>query len=110
METNLPTFGRLGGYARAWLSNRLYWPGASTRVQQRSLLRLILAASEDGIPLSQLIEAWSEDESGAQSGRLLRLASLLKEGMPLPEAIEAVRGVLSDEDVLAVRFGAQSGS
>jgi len=35
---------------------------------------------------------------------------MLKTGTPLPDAVEAVPGVLSDEDVLAIRFGAQSGT
>jgi type II secretory pathway component PulF len=44
-----------------------------------------------------------------QSRRLHRLAKLLQNGVPLPDALEHVHGVLADEEILAVRFGAQSG-
>jgi type II secretory pathway component PulF len=38
------------------------------------------------------------------------LARLLKNGTPFPDAAEAVPGVFRDEDALAIRFGAQSGT
>ena len=38
------------------------------------------------------------------------LAGLLKKGTPLPDAVEAVPGILREDDVLAIRFGAQSGA
>jgi len=67
-------------------------------------------ATEEHLPLSQVLEAWAADERGRQRVRVRRLAALLKEGMPLPEAVEEVREALRDEDVLAIRFGAQSGT
>jgi type II secretory pathway component PulF len=74
------------------------------------LLRLLVAAVDENLPLPPLIEAWAADEYGIQHQRLLRLATLLRKGAPLPEAVEQVPGVLSEEDVLAIRFGAQSGT
>jgi type II secretory pathway component PulF len=50
------------------------------------------------------------DESGVQRTRLHRLAGLLQQGVTLPDAVEEVHGVLSEEDALAVRFGIQSGA
>jgi type II secretory pathway component PulF len=73
-------------------------------------LRLIAVATEERLPLSPLLEAWAADERGVQRGRVARLARLLRSGRPLPEAVEEVPGALRDEDVLAIRFGAQSGT
>jgi type II secretory pathway component PulF len=78
--------------------------------QRQSLLRLILVSIDENLPLGPLIVAWAADESGIQQHRLDRLAELLRAGTPLPEAVEEVPGVLSDEDMLAIRFGAQSGT
>lgn len=106
MELSFPTFRRLVG----WLSQGFYWPKAASRVEQRSLLRLLLVAQEENLPLIPLIETWAQDGAGAQRGRLQRLAGLLQKGVPLPAALEEVRDVVSEEDVLAIRFGLQSGS
>ena len=89
---------------------RLVWPWRTTAAQSRSLLRLIAVATEERLPLSPLLEAWAADERGVQRGRVARLARLLKAGRPLPEAVEEVPGALRDEDVLAIRFGVQSGT
>jgi type II secretory pathway component PulF len=105
MASKFPTFGR-------FFSKRFY-PFVRRRTtwgQRRSLLRLILTANEENLPLSQLVEAWAIDEMGWQKYRLARLAALLRGGMSLPDAVEEVRGVLHDEDILAIRFGFQSGT
>lgn len=75
-----------------------------------ALLRLIAVAAEERLPLGPLLEAWAADERGVQERRLRRLIRLLNKGAPLPDAVEQVRGVLRDEDVLAIRFGVQSGA
>lgn len=106
MELEFPTFRRFFG----WLLQGFYWPKAASRVEQRSLLRLILVAQEENLPLIPLIETWAQDVSGAQGVRLKQLAGLLQKGVPLPAALEEVRDVVSEEDVLAIRFGMQSGS
>lgn len=113
MDTFFPTFRRWGSNFPAGAVIRVFRRRGPVRAQQRSLLRLILAAHEEKLTLGQLgelVAAWSEDESGRQSFRLLRLAELLQAGTPLPNAIEQVRDILSDEDVLAIRFGFQSGT
>jgi type II secretory pathway component PulF len=100
-RTTFPTF-------RRWL--RSAWPWRTTSAQRQSLLRLIAVAVEENLALRPLLEAWAEDERGIQRRRLRTLAQMLKTGTPLPDAVEAIPGVLSDEDVLAIRFGAQSGT
>jgi type II secretory pathway component PulF len=86
------------------------WPWRTTSSQRRGLLRLIAVATEERLPLVPLLEAWAADERGVQQLRVARLAWLLKGGRPLPEAVEEAPGALRDEDVLAIRFGAQSGT
>jgi type II secretory pathway component PulF len=107
MDSRFPTFRRLTGIRAPFLS---LWPWRTTRAQRRALLRLIVVATERNIPLAPLVEAWGADESGRQKHRLYRLASLLQSGRPLPDALEEVKDVLADEEVMAVRFGAQSGT
>ena len=107
MDTMFPTFRRLLNFRPPIAVG---WPWRTTSAQRRSLLRLIATAAEEDIPLSRLIEVWASDESGRQRNRLHHLAALLRDGTPLPDAIEQVRGVLNDEDVLAIRFGMQSGT
>lgn len=84
------------------------WPSTST--QHRALVRLLAVATEENLPASPLIVALAEDESGGQHRRLMRLAKLLYDGVPLADAVEQVAGVLGEEDVLAIRFGSQSGT
>lgn len=86
------------------------WGRRTSLAQRLSLLRLIAVGSELHLPLSPLLDAWADDERGIQADRVRRLAGLIAEGMPLPDAVEEVRGALRDEDVLAIRFGAQSGT
>jgi type II secretory pathway component PulF len=73
-------------------------------------LRLIVVAVEENIPLAPLLGAWALDERGIQRRRVRSITHILASGTPLPEALEAVPGALRDEDVLAIRFGAQSGT
>lgn len=93
---------------RAWL--RRLWPWRTTATQQLTLLRLIALAAEEQLPLAPLLAAWSQDERGVQRRRVRRISQLLDAGAPLPAAVEEVSGALRDADILAIRFGAQSGT
>lgn len=108
MELQFPTFQRIwnGDIALPFTTLR---PRYTTAAQRHALLRLIATATEERLPLIPLIEAWTEDERGVQKQRLKRLLNVLKQGVSLPDAVEQVPGVLSDEDVLTIRFGAESG-
>lgn len=107
MDRSFPTFRRL--FADDW---RLlgWWPWYTTAAQQRSLLRVIAVGVEENLSLIPLLESWADDEHGIQRVRLRRLIRLLQQGRTLPDAIEAVPSILREEDVLAVRFDAQSGT
>jgi len=109
MDSRFPTFRRLLGLQiplPAWS----LWPTYTTSVQRRSLLRLIAAATEENMPLSPLLEQWAQDEGGVQRRRLLKLTKLLNSGRSLADALEEVPGILQDEERLAIRFDAQSGT
>ncbi len=71
---------------------------------------MIAFGTEQQLPLAPLLMAWSQDERGVQRRRVRRLAQLLDSGVPLPAAVEEVSSALRDADVLAIRFGAQSGT
>ncbi len=107
MDLSFPTFRRL---TQGRLSLPFGWPWYTTAVQQRGLLRLIATGIEERLPLLPLLEAWTEDERGIQQRRLRKLLHLLSEGVPLADAVEQIPGILRDEDMLAVRFDAQSGT
>jgi type IV pilus assembly protein PilC len=106
-DFSFPTLRRLFDI-RPW--HAVLRPWRTTWAQRRSLMRWIVTATEEDIPLSQLVEVWADDESGRQSDRLRHLAALLRSGTPLPDAIEEVPSLLGEEDVLAIRFGMQSGT
>src|SRR3954452_6538991 len=107
MDTWFPTFRRI-------LGQRIHipfaWPWYSTRNQRRGLLRMIGVAIEERIPPAPLLSAWLKDERGAQQHRVTRLVGLLNQGVPIADAVEQVPGILTDEDILAIRFDAQSGT
>jgi type II secretory pathway component PulF len=86
------------------------WPPFTTRSQSRTLARLLAVAIEENLPLVPLLEPFAHDERGRQKRRLRRLIELLRSGRNLPDAVEDVRGILRDEQVLALRFDAQSGT
>jgi type IV pilus assembly protein PilC len=71
---------------------------------------LIAVGLEENLPLNELIRAWAADERGIQKRRLKQLSKLLDKGVPLANAVESVSGLLREEDVLAIRFDAQSGT
>ena len=107
MTSWFPTFSRVGtssGNFRSW------WPWYTTAAQRQSLLRLLVVAIEENLPLAPLVERWADDERGMQRRRLRKLARLLRQGRSLADAVEAVPRVLREEDLLALRFDAQTGT
>ena len=100
--TWFPTFRRL--------MSRRHYPRFTTHAQSQSLLRIIALAIQQRIPLAPLLQAFAEDQVGVQRLRVQRLAGLLEEGSSLPASLEQVAHVLPEADVLAIRFGTQSGT
>jgi type IV pilus assembly protein PilC len=73
-------------------------------------MRLIAVGIEEKLPLAPLLEAWSADQRGVQRYRVLRVVNLLSRGASLADALEQVPGVLHEDEILAIRFDAQSGT
>ncbi len=107
MDSQFPTFRRLAGTR---VSLPFIWRWYTTAAQRRGLLRLIAVGIEEKLPLVPLLESWTADQGGIQHYRLHRLLRLLKDGTPLADAVEQIPGILRDEDILAIRFDAQSGT
>jgi type II secretory pathway component PulF len=74
------------------------------------LLRIIASAIDRRLPMAPLLRAFAEDQGGGQRWRVHQVAGLLEGGSSLPAALEQVAGVLPEENVLAIRFGTQSGT
>jgi type II secretory pathway component PulF len=107
MRPWFPTFRRLTNIE---ITMPVLFPRRATLAQRQSLLRLIAVAAEENLALAPLLDAWLENEWPLQKRRLRRLANLLSHGTSLADALEQVSGILSDEELLAVRFGVQSGT
>jgi type II secretory pathway component PulF len=107
MDPWFPTFQR---WANREIPLPAVWPRTATTTQRHALLGLIALSIEENLPLVPLLEQWAQDERGFQRRRVRRLARLLKSGRPLAEAVEEIHGILSDDDLLAIRFDAQMGT
>lgn len=91
---------------------KLYWPWPlhTTTGQQRTLLRLLAVAAEERIAPAPLLTALAGNEHGLQVSRLRRVVARLEQGDSLADSVARVPGVLSEEDTITVRFGAQTGA
>ena len=81
-----------------------------TLAQRRGLLRLIQVAAEERLSLAPLIAAWAQDEPVPQRKRLTRLSQSLADGVAIADAVERFPSLLTDEEILLVRFASESGT
>ncbi len=86
------------------------WFGDSLATHQRSLLRLLSIAHHERLEFAPLVHCLADEHRGRYRWRLRRLAKHLESGTPLVEALEQTPDALSDDAVLALRFGSQSGT
>lgn len=78
--------------------------------RQAALLSVLAIATEKKLPLTPMLDAFA-DESGFGWRHSVRdLSDMLQAGTSLPDALEAVPGVVPPEAVLAARIGAESGT
>src|SRR5262245_45910770 len=78
--------------------------------RQAALLSTLAMALEKQIPPAPFLEALAEDARGRWKHKVYGLADLLDSGIPLPEALEAQRGLVPAEAVMMVRAGAATGA
>jgi type II secretory pathway component PulF len=99
----LTIFGA-GWFATPWLMRD------SRDSLQQSLLQLMATAHEHRIPLAPLVASFAAEHRGQYRRLLLRLAEKLETGSSVVAALEQTPEILSDDTVLAIRFGSQSGT
>lgn len=87
-----------------------WWRLDTWATQQRTLLRMLSTAVANHLALAPMVAELAEDHRGPFRWKLNRLAKQLAAGTSLADAVEHTPGVLSTEQTLAVRFGAQSGT
>lgn len=107
-----PTFARVWSgdwQLPLWMSTP-WWPADPLASKQRSLLRVLSAAVSERLEFAPLVACLAQEHRGRYRRRLNRLARRLAAGTSLPDALEQTPGALSDEQMLAIRFGLQSGS
>ncbi len=99
-------------------------PASSKRSKQCQLLWLLAIAVKQAHPLPPLLESYAESQGGAQSfsfwrftpflknsrfqTRVNNLADRLRDGVPLPDAVEDNPGLLPRSSVTAIRVGYDS--
>lgn len=77
---------------------------------QRALLRILAVAHHERLQPALLVANLAQEHVGSNRRVLKRLSRRLKDGLPLVAAIEQTPDALSDSQVLAIRFGTQSGT
>lgn len=87
-----------------------WWPADTLASKQRSLLRLLSLAAEERLEVAPLVACLAMEHRGRYRRRLRQLAQRLAAGTSLADALEQTSGVLSDEQILAIRFGDHSGT
>ena len=104
---------RLSEYLRrrgpGWKSTP-WLPVDSRTSKQRALLQLLSLAYEQRLDSAALIVNLASEQRGIFRRRLFRLAARLRAGTPLVSALEQTPDVLSESDVLSIRFAIQSGT
>ncbi len=80
-------------------------------MRQNSLLWVLAVSAEQQRPLGPMLAALARDESSYHwSNKLEALVRRLNAGVPLPDALQQVPGLLPPNVVLAIRVGAETGT
>jgi len=87
-----------------------WWPADTLASKQQTLLQVLSVAISERLEIAPLVMSFAKEHRGRYRRRLFRLAQRLNKGASLPDALEQTPGALSDEQILAVRFGIQSGT
>jgi type II secretory pathway component PulF len=80
------------------------------RAAQQALLCTLAVSAERFIPLLPAIESFAEDVRGKFGVRLGKLAAMLKSGVPLPDALRRIRGIVPGPLMPPIRVGYESGA
>ncbi|MSR57205.1 MAG: hypothetical protein EXS05_05995 [Planctomycetaceae bacterium] len=95
----------------AWITgpiwHMLFYRARTAR--QATLLWTLAVAVEKQVVLVPFLEALADEAGGRWRWKLRGLASLLHAGTSIPNALEAVSGILPADTVLLIRVGAETG-
>lgn len=78
-------------------------------VHAQSLVRTLAVAAERQVPVVPVLEALGDEAGGSWGWKLRKLAGQLSAGAPIPEALDAVPGLLPEEVLATVRVGYDAG-
>ncbi len=95
-----------------WLLGPLWMVffGRSQATRQATLLWTLVVAVEKQFPLVPFLEALAEEAGGRWRWKVRGLSDLISAGVSIPDALEAIPGILPNDAVALVRVGAQSGN
>lgn len=82
----------------------------SQAARRATLLATMAAAVERQFPLAPFLEALADEAGGRWRWKVRGLADLLSNGVSIPDALEAIPGILPADAVGLVRIGARSGN
>ncbi|HTI51034.1 MAG TPA: type II secretion system F family protein, partial [Planctomycetaceae bacterium] len=77
--------------------------------RQATLLWTLAVAVEKQVPLAPFLEALGDEAPGRWRWMLRGLAGLLHSGSSIPDALDAMPGLLPVETVAMIRVGAETG-
>ncbi|MGA2065476.1 MAG: type II secretion system F family protein [Thermoguttaceae bacterium] len=78
-------------------------------VAQQAMLRLLTVSAERSIPLAPAVEALAREQGGHARRRARQFAQLIARGVPLPEAVAGVPGLLPAAGAPMMAVGYQTG-
>ncbi len=87
-----------------------WWVLSSKSTVRLALLRVLSVGHHEQLDMAPLLQHLADDFHGRPRRTLLRLARRVEQGAPLISALEQTSGVLSDEDLLTIRFATQTGT
>src|SRR5262245_60909754 len=82
----------------------------SRATRQATLLRTLAIAIDRQLPIVPFLEALSDEAGGRWRWKVKGLADLIAAGVSIPDALEAMPGVLPNDSVALVRVGARTGN
>ena len=89
------------------------WSAAFARAQamrEASLLWTLAVGLEKQFPLVSFLEALADESRGFWRTRLRALAELLETEMSVPDALDAIPGILPVDTLALIRVGARTGN
>ncbi|MDG2220026.1 MAG: type II secretion system F family protein [Rubripirellula sp.] len=109
LESWFPLTAQLAEKTHHWRITP-WWTSESRNCRQRTILQLLAVAHEQQLDPAPLLHNHTKEQAGRYRSRINKFANRVTEGTSVIEAAEQTPGVLDNEAVLALRFGAQTGT